>query len=81
MHMYAHTYRVWEDPHHGDAWLNSQELLQVQNPQLDPVVAALQLYSDKTVLTMKGRQAHPIRQVSNNERFTQHSLLLFLVCE
>lgn len=56
--------RVFDGPHTADVWIKLQQLLRGRLPaaqQSKAAIAALQLYSDKTLLTMKGLQAHPIR--------------------
>jgi len=52
---------VYSQPDDGDRWLWFQDKLRAQHPGQSPVVAAVQLYSDKTLLNMKGLTAHPIR--------------------
>jgi hypothetical protein len=45
--------------HEGDLWASFEELLRKEHP--DAVIAALQLYSDKTQMNWKGPfVAHPI---------------------
>ena len=57
--------RVFSTPETGDVWNYAQALLDRRfcSSAVDPVIAALQLYSDKTLLNMKGLQAHPVRYV------------------
>lgn len=67
--------RVFAEPHTADLWHNLQRRLECvfSMGQGQLVIAALQLYSDKTLLNMKGQQAHPMRWVAG-----VHNLL---ICE
>ncbi|GFH24250.1 uncharacterized protein HaLaN_22008, partial [Haematococcus lacustris] len=58
--------RVFNGPHTGDVWLDYQDSLPP-----DGRVAAIQLYSDKTRLDNRGRQAHPITACLMNIGYTQ----------
>jgi len=54
--------RIYDEPHHCDAFLTAQEAVLKLSPQpLHSVVAAMQLYSDKTVITFRGHSLHPVR--------------------
>jgi hypothetical protein len=61
--------RIFNEPHQCDTWLAMQNVLR---QDLDPngVIAALQLYSDKTLVNRKGLSCHPIRAALLN---VQHS--------
>lgn len=72
--------RVYGHPHRGDAWLHIQDLVedhaaQIHSEQvaLSAVVAALQLYSDSTLLNVKGKPCHPIRMTLLNVPYSQKS--------
>ena len=62
---YCGTVRVFEEPHEGLAWVQAQHALDA-----GAVVAAIQLYSDKTQLTMKQLSAHPIKMVLLNAPYS-----------
>ncbi|GFH31293.1 uncharacterized protein HaLaN_30306, partial [Haematococcus lacustris] len=70
--LFPHTHvvicycRVFDGPHTGDVWLDHQESLPPNGR-----VAAIQLYSDKTRLDNRGRQAHPITACLLNIGYTQ----------
>lgn len=52
--------RIYNAPHQCDTWITLQnELREHVNP--NGVIAALQLYSDKTLINRKNLSAHPIR--------------------
>lgn len=48
--------RIYNEPQYCDAWLHLQSLLPAHS-----IIAALQLYSDKSLVNMKNLSAHPIR--------------------
>ncbi len=61
--------RVISEPHTADVWITLQRLIRerlaargVAVAQLaHAFIAALQVYADKTLVAVKGQQAHPIR--------------------
>jgi hypothetical protein len=59
--------RLYNEPHQCDMWITLQNDLR---QYLDPngVIAALQFYSDKTVVNKKGLSCHPIRAALLNVR-------------
>lgn len=57
----AHGERVYDGPETAYLWHYLQQLEQRDHKRVDVVIAAVQLYSDKTLLNMKGLQAHPVR--------------------
>lgn len=68
-----HGERCYDTPEHGDAWLRQQEILRSTLPVPDigpPVIAAIQLYSDKTLLNRKGLDCHPVKASLLNVPFT-----------
>ncbi|KAJ9533507.1 hypothetical protein QJQ45_026546, partial [Haematococcus lacustris] len=67
--------RVFDGPHTGDVWLDHQESLPPNGR-----VAAIQLYSDKTRLDNRGRQAHPITACLLNIGYTQRQKSLRTTC-
>ena len=64
---YHGAMRVFEEPHEGLAWVQAQQVLDAGS-----VVAAVQLYSDKTQLNMKQLSAHPIKLVLLNAPYSAH---------
>lgn len=52
--------RIYNEPHQCDTWINMQNELRA-HVNANGVIAALQLYSDKTLINRKGLSAHPIR--------------------
>jgi hypothetical protein len=58
----AALHRDYSEPHNAQWWLNLQALLDGRFPSKAAilVVAALQLYSDKTQVACKGVSAHPV---------------------
>ena len=53
--------RVYNAPHQCNAWIEMQDLVR-SRPGLDSaVIAALQLYSDKTLVNRKGLDVHPVK--------------------
>ena len=63
--------RCFNTPEQCDAWLYQQKALRELLPHHDPVVAAIQLYSDKTLLNRKGLNCHPVKAVLLNVPFTR----------
>ncbi len=59
------NHRVYDHPHQCDRWVDMQSDLRRQHPHLNPkpVIAALQCYSDKTVVNFKNASCHPVRCV------------------
>jgi len=51
--------RLFNVPHQCDAWLTQQSYVRSTNP--DGVVAAVQLFSDKTLVNRKNLSCHPIK--------------------
>lgn len=62
---YDGAIRVFEEPHEGLAWLQAQQVLDA-----GAIVAAVQLYSDKTQLNMKQLSLHPIKLVLLNAPYS-----------
>ena len=55
------TKRVFNAPHECDAWLELQHMLRSRPGNDKAVIAALQLYSDKTLVNRKGLDVHPVK--------------------
>ncbi len=81
--------RDYSDPQHALWWEKAQAAVAVAFPGgvLPPVVAALQLYSDKTQVNFKGGAAHPVRATLVCDatscflvKHSAHSLRCLLVC-
>jgi hypothetical protein len=58
--------RVYNHPHNADAWIHLES-----NLPADHVIAALQVYSDKTLINSKGLSAHPIRATLLNIAYSK----------
>eukprot|EP00798_Chlamydomonas_sp_ICE-L_P002933 gene2933-biopygen14867 len=52
--------RCYDDPHTAELWNYFQDRIRQQPGHQSSVVAALQLYSDKTHLNVKGTDCHPV---------------------
>lgn len=57
----AHGERVYDGPETAQLWHYVEQREQRRHNRADITLAALQLYSDKTLLNMKGLHAHPVR--------------------
>lgn len=55
----VHACRVYEDPHDSKLWEWHENTIREANS--NEVLGALQLYSDKTQVTMKGHSCYPVR--------------------
>ena len=64
--------RAWSCPADCDPWLRHQFVIEVE--AAGAVVAALQLYSDKSLLNNKGTAVYPLKAVLLNAPYTQRVL-------
>jgi hypothetical protein len=72
------TCRDYSEPHHADWWLSLQHVydqyVKDMQPTCTPVLAMVQLYSDKTLLNMKNVQCHPVRFTLMNIAYSKRVL-------
>lgn len=68
--------RVYNKPEQCDAWIDLQRQLRRTKEFKDAVIAALQLYSDKTLLNRKGLQCHSVKITLLNIPFSRRIFCL-----